>query len=141
MRTAIGTRRRIDWEHVIAQEKQFDIVTTLGTPIRKHKAVVTGRENVGMLSPPFESRQPLGKDIRIGKHCLLLVSVVLANCIRRASHEVEYAGRVIHGNLQEVVVKHMIPRCICAHMHRVVAQREVVVLSLLVVLNKEVTWG
>jgi len=33
MRTAIGTRRIIDWEHVIAQEKQFGIVTTLGTPI------------------------------------------------------------------------------------------------------------
>jgi hypothetical protein len=73
MRTAIGTRRRIDWGHVIAQEKQFGIVTTLGTPIRTHKAVVTGRENVGMLSLPFESRQPLGKDIRIGKHGLLLV--------------------------------------------------------------------
>jgi hypothetical protein len=40
---------------------------------------------------------------------------VLANCIRRVSHEVAYAGIVKHGNLQEVVVKHMIPRCICAH--------------------------
>jgi hypothetical protein len=66
---------------------------------------------------------------------------VLANCIRRASHEVAYAGRVIHGNLQEVVVRHMIPRCICAHMHRVVAQGDGVALSLLVILNKEVTWN
>jgi hypothetical protein len=72
MRTAIGTRRRIDWGHAIAQEKQFDIVTMLGTPIRTHK-VVTGRESVGMMSPPFENRQALDKDIRMGKHCLLLV--------------------------------------------------------------------
>jgi hypothetical protein len=135
------TKRRIDWEHVITQEKHFDTVTTLGTPVHTHKAV-TGRENVvGMLSPPFESRQALGKGIRVDKHCLLLVWVVLANCIRRASHVVAYEERVIHGNLQEVVVKHMILRCICAHMHRVVAQVEGVVLSLLVVLNKEATWG
>lgn len=67
---------------------------------------------------------------------------MLANCIRRVSHEVAHAGRVIRGNLQEVVVKHMIPRCICAHMHRVVAQGVVVVvLGSVVVLNKEVTWG
>ena len=140
MRTVIGTRRRIDWEHAIAQEKRFDIVTTLGTPIRTCRAV-TGRENVGMLIPPFESRQLLDKeDIRVGKHCLLLVLVALASYIRRVSHGVAYAGKVIHGNLQEVVVKHMVLRCICAYMHRVVAQEKGVVLSLSVILNKEVTW-
>jgi hypothetical protein len=128
------TRRRIDWGHATARGRQFGIVTMLGTPVRTHKAA-TGRENVGMLSLPFESRQALGKNTPVGKHCLLLVWVVLANCIRRASHEVAYEGRVIHGNLQEVVVEHMILRCICAHMHRVVARAGEVVLSLLVVLN------
>jgi hypothetical protein len=74
MRTAIGTRRRIDWGHAIAQEKHFDmdIVTTLGTAIHTRKAV-TGRESAGMMSPPFDSRQALGKDIRVDMHCLLLV--------------------------------------------------------------------
>ena len=68
-KTAIVTRRRIGWEHAIAPEKQSDIVTMLGTPVRTHKAV-TGRENVGMLSPPFGSRQALGKDIRVDMRCL-----------------------------------------------------------------------
>jgi hypothetical protein len=133
-RTEIGMRRRIDWEHVTAQEKPSGSVTMLGTPIHIHKAV-TGRENDGMLDPPLESRRAPGMGIRIGKHCPLLVLVVLPNCIRRAPHEFAHSGKVVHGSLQEVGVGYMHLRHICAHMRRVVAQREEV-LDLLAILNK-----
>jgi hypothetical protein len=131
-RTEIGMKQRIDWEHVTAQEKPSCSVAMLGSPIHIHKAV-TGRENDGMLGPPLESRPGMG--IRIGKHCPLLVLVVLPNCIRRAPHEFAHAEKAVHGSLQEVEAGYMHLRHICAHMRRVVAQREEV-LSLLAILNK-----
>lgn len=134
-RTGIGMMRRIDWEHVTAQERPFGSVTMLGTLIHTDKVVVTGRENDGMLGPPFESRQAPGKDTRVGKHCPLLVLVVMPNCIRRGRHVFAHAGKVVHGSLQEVGVGYMHFRCICAHMRRVVAQ-EKEVLSLLAILDK-----
>jgi hypothetical protein len=68
----------------------------------------------------------------IGSYGPILMWVVLASCIQRAKPETAYEGKAVHGSLREVEAKCNL-RCICAHMHRVVALEEP---GLLAILNK-----